>query len=375
MVVDLDKILDKGISHETKGAVTIVTPSKHKLKLSNAELAQCDAWMKDQFRWITADRKFWFGLESIIGLGKSTFLEHILRDYITAREFYEETYSPFLKLFYHNLRIPKSKMGFFMQLYLPERRADMGAEILGLTRGSGAEDRTPPGENVFIELLHDKYRAIEDEEALWAEKAVATKINDVGMPEIFITLDAGEQTPEIAYKRVGQRGRDYEVGKGRRASKIEVVDMLKAKEIIAKCVKRHLPHRAWKKYIPHLKEISVPKTIVGGTLDKQYLKDQHEVFSRSFEKNLIKLRRRCYVVRTTVGELPPEKDPRISIEEKFESVRPIYYTARLLLNHGGYKLEDRMDQGRRRIIGPYSRNPTKRDYNPPLNSRGPIKLD
>jgi len=372
MIEDLDKILDTGITHETKGAVTFINPSPEKLKLSNSELAQCDAWMKDQFRWMTQARKMWFGLEAIIGFGKSTFQKHILMDYITARPFYEETDSPFLKLFYHNLRRPQSKIGFFMQLYLAERRGDMGSEINMLLGESAAQDRTAPGEEVFIELLNRpkvvkqkivRPKILLDEEAIWASKAVHKRISDVGIPNIHIILDAGVKTPEIAYSRVGKRGRDYETGAERPTTKAERSDMGDAIEILGQCAKNHIPSSRWGEYKKHLGQIERPKMIGGGSgVDQGYLEDQHAVLTEVHRKNLMKLGKRCYVVNSTVDELPQENDPRISTREKVESIRPVYHAARLLLSHSGNTLEDREDPGRRRIIGPYSQNPVKRNY-------------
>jgi deoxyadenosine/deoxycytidine kinase len=147
-------------------------------------------------------------VESIIGGGKTTFVNEI-GERLNYRIFREPVESnPYLPLFYKDMKA----YAYTMQIYLLFRRIKIqqsaAAECLVPDQGyNGAMiDRSLGGDAVFEEMLHDGgYISDIDHEAyLTALECLKLLIYP---PTTLVFLDV---RPEIAFKRIKERGRKAE---------------------------------------------------------------------------------------------------------------------------------------------------------------------
>lgn len=267
-----------GMNFKYSNKMAIVEPLKKIKRLDAGKIFDKADLLSKRLHNLTGNKAISYSSAGIIGVGKST-LPKMMRFYMEAKEYNEETNNLPLQLLYHDM----FTYSFPFQFYVGERRwaqnhdakRDLNSRIF---------DRSSY-EDLLFTLNFVEMKAMSLGQYECVKDVLKKNIMDNGTPDVLMWLQA---KPETAYKRMQSRGIEYEVkGKERPLTKKEKIEIRRIREHFIHLVGKYAPSEL-EDYKIKQRKAGMPEVMKAGGVTLDYLRSLDKRYSSDF-KDVLKI--------------------------------------------------------------------------------------
>lgn len=317
------------IEIQEKGKMAIIEVPKKIPKIDSGTIFDKASILSERLHYLTKNKSMSYSLSGIIGVGKST-IPKIMKFYMEAEEYNEETNNLPLQLLYHDM----FTYAFPFQLYVGERRAALNHKAKK-DLNSKINDRAPD-EDVLFTLNFVEMGAMSIGQYECVKDMVKKKIMENGAPDVHIWLQA---KPETAYKRIQSRGIEYEAkGKNRLLSRKEKKEIHQIKEFFVSLVEKYAPSEL-KSYKIRQNAAGIPKVMNAGGVSIDYLRNLNRRYNSDFEDVLKMMDFEGVLLKLNVDDAKGI-DRREELSEHVKMMEQIKNASFLSLYRKGYSIKE-----------------------------------
>ena len=329
------------INFEEKEKMVVINPSKKVHKLDSGVIFDKADLLNKRLHHLTRNTAISYSLAGIIGVGKST-IPKIMRFYMEAEEYNEETNNLPLQLLYHDM----PTYSFPFQFYVGERRWALN-HAAKRDLNSKISDRSPY-EDLLFTLNFVEMKAMSFAQYESVKEMLKQKIVDNGTPDVLMWLQA---KPETAYKRIQSRGIEYEAkGKERLLTKNEKKEIQKIREYFVELVEKYAPSEL-KEYKAKQKKAGIPKIMMAGGVSLDYLKSLDRRYDADFEGVLKMMNFDGVLLKLNVDDDIRGTDKRVNFNDQVKMMEQIKDASLFSLYRKGYSIEE--CGGKIKLLSPF----------------------